>query len=86
MFPLCHQSRVMLKSHSQTNTFVLCFQVGHNTASALAKHSEKLQILDLSWCRDMSDVSLGYIVDNCSSLKVLKVFGCTQVSRSEPQD
>uniref|UniRef100_A0A1J3CED2 F-box/LRR-repeat protein 13 n=1 Tax=Noccaea caerulescens TaxID=107243 RepID=A0A1J3CED2_NOCCA len=55
-------------------------KVGHNTASALAKHSEKLQILDLSWCRDMSDVSLGYIVDNCSSLKVLKVFGCTQVT------
>ncbi|CAH2036026.1 unnamed protein product [Thlaspi arvense] len=55
-------------------------KVGHNTASALAKHSEKLQILDVSWCRAMSDVSLGYIVDNCSSLKLLKVFGCTQIT------
>ncbi|XP_010488791.1 PREDICTED: uncharacterized protein LOC104766576 [Camelina sativa] len=55
-------------------------KVGHNTALAIAKHSEKLQILDVSWCRDMSDDLLGYIVDNCSSLKVLKVFGCTQVT------
>ncbi|KAL1213240.1 F-box protein SKP2A [Cardamine amara subsp. amara] len=55
-------------------------KVSHNTALALAKHSDKLQILDLSWCRDMPDNSLGYIVDNCSSLKVLKIFGCTQVT------
>ncbi|VVA99075.1 unnamed protein product [Arabis nemorensis] len=55
-------------------------KVGHNTASALAKRSEKLQILDISWCRDISDNSLGYIVDNCLSLKVLKLFGCTQIT------
>ncbi|CAN7048421.1 unnamed protein product [Brassica oleracea var. botrytis] len=55
-------------------------KVGHNTALALAKFSEKLQILDVSWCRDMSDNALGYIVDSCSSLKVLKVFGCTQIT------
>lgn len=66
---------------SRHNTSVLCFQVGHNTALALAKLSEKLQILDVSWCRDMSDNALGYIVDSCSSLKVLKVFGCTQVNK-----
>lgn len=57
-------------------------KVGHNTALALAKFSEKLQILDVSWCRDMSDNALGYIVDSCSSLKVLKVFGCTQVTNA----
>ncbi|KAF8100764.1 hypothetical protein N665_0218s0102 [Sinapis alba] len=55
-------------------------KVGHNTALALAKLSKKLQILDVSWCRDMSDNALGYIVDSCSSLKVLKVFGCTQIT------
>lgn len=55
-------------------------KVGHNTALSLAKLSEKLQILDVSWCRDMSDNALGYIVDSCSSLKVLKVFGCTQIT------
>lgn len=66
---------------SRNNRSVLCFQVGHNTALALAKLSEKLQILDVSWCRDMSDNALGYIVDSCSSLKVLKVFGCTQVNK-----
>ncbi|KAG7583548.1 Leucine-rich repeat cysteine-containing subtype [Arabidopsis suecica] len=55
-------------------------KVGHNTALALAKHSDKLQILDVSWCREMSNDLLGYFVDTCSSLKVLKVFGCTQVT------
>jgi DNA repair protein RAD7 len=55
-------------------------KVGHNTALALAKHSDKLQILDISWCREMSNDLLGYIVDNSSSLKVLKVFGCSQVT------
>ncbi|KAG7640618.1 Leucine-rich repeat cysteine-containing subtype [Arabidopsis suecica] len=55
-------------------------KVGYNTALALAKHSDKLQILDISWCREMSNDLLGYIVDNSSSLKVLKVFGCSQVT------
>lgn len=68
--------RVMLKLHQHIFFYV---QVGHNTALALAKHSDKLQILDVSWCREMSNDLLGYFVDNCSSLKVLKVFGCTQV-------
>lgn len=81
--PLSHHAQQSIESSclSRNNTSVLCFQVGHNTALALAKFSEKLQILDVSWCRDMSDNALGYIVDSCSSLKVLKVFGCTQVNK-----
>lgn len=35
--------------------------------------------LDLSWCRRLTDEALGMIVDSCLSLKLLKLFGCTQV-------
>ncbi|KAE8718858.1 Rad7, putative isoform 4 [Hibiscus syriacus] len=52
--------------------------VGPNTALALSKCSRKLFSLDLSWCRNLNDEALGLIVDICSSLKQLKLFGCTQ--------
>ncbi|XP_010273917.1 PREDICTED: uncharacterized protein LOC104609326 isoform X2 [Nelumbo nucifera] len=55
-------------------------KVGHNTAISLAKRSRKLQSLDLSWCRNLTDEALGLIVDSCISLKVLKLFGCTQIT------
>ncbi|WCJ42790.1 hypothetical protein M5689_023577 [Euphorbia peplus] len=55
-------------------------QVGHNTALALAKRSRSLEILDLSWCRNLTDEAVGLIVDSCSSLKVLKLFGCGQIT------
>lgn len=54
-------------------------QVAHHTALSLAKHTRNLESLDLSWCRDMTDEALGLIVDSCLSLKLLKLFGCTQV-------
>ncbi|KAI3670733.1 hypothetical protein L1987_87729 [Smallanthus sonchifolius] len=55
-------------------------KVAHNTALSLAKHAKKLQCLDLSWCREMTDEALGLIVDSCGSLKMLKLFGCTQIT------
>ncbi|KAK4337979.1 hypothetical protein RND71_042466 [Anisodus tanguticus] len=55
-------------------------KVSHNTAMSLAKCSKNLISLDLSWCRNMTNEALGLIVDNCSSLEVLKLFGCTQVT------
>jgi hypothetical protein len=58
---------------------VAFIQVGRNTALSLAKRSTRLHSLDLSWCRNMSDEAVGLIVDNCLSLRVLKLFGCTQV-------
>jgi len=36
--------------------------------------------LDLSWCRNLADEALGLIVDSCLSLKVLRLFGCTQIT------
>ncbi|KAK1418631.1 hypothetical protein QVD17_27776 [Tagetes erecta] len=55
-------------------------KVGHQTALSLAKHAKKLQSLDLSWCRDMTDEAVGLIVDSCLSLEMLKLFGCTQIT------
>lgn len=55
-------------------------KVGFNTAISLSKHSQNLQTLDLSWCRNLTDEAMGLIVDSCSSLRVLKLFGCTQIT------
>lgn len=54
-------------------------QVANCTAISLAKRSRNLTSLDLSWCRNLTDEAMGLIVDSCSSLKLLKLFGCTQV-------
>ena len=47
-------------------------QVGYNTAASLGRHSKRLHTLDLSWCRNLTDEAVGFIVDNCLSLRVLK--------------
>lgn len=62
-----------------TNGVYDFLQVGYNTAVSLARCSAKLLSLDLSGCRNLPDEALGLIVDSCLSLKVLKLFGCTQV-------
>lgn len=57
-------------------------QVGRSTAISLACFSKNLVSLDLSWCRNLTNEALGLIVDNCLSLRVLKLFGCSQVCLS----
>ncbi|PON55599.1 Ankyrin repeat-containing protein [Trema orientale] len=42
--------------------------------------SRKLHTLDLSWCRNLTDKELSFIVDRCLSLMVLKLFGYTQIT------
>ena len=54
-------------------------QVGNHTALSLARHGKSLHTLDLSWCRNLTDNAVGLIVDNCLSLRLLKLFGCSQV-------
>ncbi|CAI9095946.1 OLC1v1031994C2 [Oldenlandia corymbosa var. corymbosa] len=53
--------------------------VGPCTAFSLAKCCTNLSQLDLSWCRKITTEALGVIVDSCSSLKLIKLFGCSQV-------
>ncbi|KAL4563754.1 hypothetical protein LXL04_027799 [Taraxacum kok-saghyz] len=55
-------------------------KVGNHTALSLAKHAKKLESLDLSWCRNMTNEAVGLIVDSCLSLETLKLFGCTQIN------
>ncbi|KAJ3677093.1 hypothetical protein LUZ60_002817 [Juncus effusus] len=54
-------------------------KVGHHTALAIYRKCRVLQNLDLSFCRKMSDEALGLIVDTCLSLRIVKLFGCTQI-------
>ncbi|KAI3967450.1 hypothetical protein MKX01_012260 [Papaver californicum] len=56
-------------------------KVGNHTAISLARCcSKNLLSLDLSWCCSLKDSALGLIVDSCSNLKILKLFGCTQIT------
>ncbi|KAL3500856.1 hypothetical protein ACH5RR_039949 [Cinchona calisaya] len=55
-------------------------EVGSSTAFSLANFSRDLLSLDLSWCQKITDQALGMIVDYCLSLKLLKLFGCTQIT------
>ncbi|GFQ00039.1 F-box/LRR-repeat protein 7 [Phtheirospermum japonicum] len=55
-------------------------KAGPNVALSLAKRSRKLLSLDISWCRKITNEALGLIVDSCLSLKLLKVFGCRQIT------
>lgn len=57
----------------------LFLQVAHNTAISLSRRSRNLRSLDMSWCRNLTNEAVGLIVDSCLSLKMLKLFGCTQV-------
>ncbi|KAF2304102.1 hypothetical protein GH714_027229 [Hevea brasiliensis] len=54
-------------------------KVGHSTALSLARSSRNLLSWDLS-CRNMTDEAVGLIVDSCSSLGKLKLFGCGQIT------
>ncbi|TXG61653.1 hypothetical protein EZV62_013016 [Acer yangbiense] len=55
-------------------------KVAHNTALSLAKSSRNLINLDLSWCRLLTNDAMGLIVDSCLSLRMVKLFGCTQIT------
>ncbi|XP_071918192.1 DNA repair protein rhp7-like [Coffea arabica] len=55
-------------------------EVGSQTAYSIAKYSTNLLSLDLSGCKKITDQALGLIVDSCKSLKLLKLFCCTQIT------
>ncbi|KAG2584332.1 hypothetical protein PVAP13_6KG297700 [Panicum virgatum] len=56
-------------------------KVGDLTALAISRNcSVRLEALDLSFCRELTNEALGLIVDSCPSLRVLKLFGCTQIT------
>lgn len=47
---------------------------------ALASHSKgSLEVLDVSFCRNIGDEALGLVADSCHGLKKIIMFGCSQV-------
>ncbi|GAB4838037.1 hypothetical protein Ancab_027565 [Ancistrocladus abbreviatus] len=56
-------------------------KVGPHTAISLSRRCRNLKSLDVSWCRNLTDEALGLIADGCLSLRVLKLFGCTEITR-----
>ncbi|GKB00413.1 hybrid signal transduction histidine kinase M [Tanacetum coccineum] len=55
-------------------------KVSFQTSFALTKYARKLATVDLSWCTKLTEGEVGFIMDNSSSLKLLKIYGCTKVS------
>ncbi len=56
-------------------------RVGPLTMSALAHAAkERLEKLDVSFCRHVTDDALGAVVDACPYLATLTVFGCSQLT------
>ncbi|XP_038990284.1 uncharacterized protein LOC103705857 [Phoenix dactylifera] len=56
-------------------------KVSQQTAISISRRCYlKLQSLDLSFCRNITDEALGLIVDSCVNLRILKLFGCRQIT------
>ncbi|RVW52233.1 hypothetical protein CK203_077313 [Vitis vinifera] len=61
-------------------------KVGDSTAVSLTKCWRTLLTLDLSWCRNLKDEAFGLIVDSCSSLRLLKLFGSEGLFQNETKE
>lgn len=43
---------------------------------------DRLEVLDVSFCREMGDELLGLLADGCPNLRALSCFGCSKASRT----
>ena len=41
---------------------------------------DRLEELDISWCRNVPLEALGMLADSCTALKKVQIFGCSQIS------
>eukprot|EP01121_Diplochlamys_sp_Union-15-3_P007128 TRINITY_DN1789_c0_g1_i1.p1 TRINITY_DN1789_c0_g1~~TRINITY_DN1789_c0_g1_i1.p1 ORF type:complete len:488 (+),score=20.17 TRINITY_DN1789_c0_g1_i1:179-1642(+) len=48
--------------------------------AAISSKSHQLQYLDISWCTKITTLSLKNLDMGCPNLKVLKIFGCNQIT------
>jgi hypothetical protein len=54
---------------------------GNKTMLALSQHCrESLELLDVSFCRGVSERALGLVADSCPHLCQMVIFGCSQVT------
>lgn len=67
----------MLCSNSCPDLSALVVHLSTVTLSPV--RSEKLEEADFSWCRKISSRALGLLVDSCSQMQKLTLFGCSQV-------
>lgn len=42
---------------------------------------DRLERLDVSFCRQLDDASLGLLADSCPQLRQLALFGCSSATR-----
>src|SRR5262249_34889600 len=57
--------------------------ITETTMKALALScKDSLSLLDISFCRQISEQALGLVVDSCQKLEELLLFGCTQIGKS----
>lgn len=55
--------------------------VAAETCAAVAQHlGGTLEVLDLSWCRKVSDNMCGCVTDACGRLAELRLWGCPQIT------
>jgi len=50
------------------------------TLEGILSRAPMLKTLDVGWCREMNDFVTKELVENCKSLKEVRVFGCNRVS------
>ena len=47
---------------------------------AFRGHRERLEELDVSFCRGVNDEALGLVADSCPGLRRMYLWGCTQAT------
>lgn len=74
-------ARVALRCSLHTLHVSHVERVGCHTMASLASATkDRLQVLDVSFCRGLTDDVLGALVDSCPQLTRLHVFGCSQLT------
>uniref|UniRef100_A0A7N0V024 Uncharacterized protein n=1 Tax=Kalanchoe fedtschenkoi TaxID=63787 RepID=A0A7N0V024_KALFE len=70
-----------VSGHYLTELFIKDIRkVGPATAVSLAKFTRNLVSLDLSQCLHITENMLGQIVECCTRLRLLQLFGCSQIT------
>jgi len=57
---------------------------GSSIESLVQCRSKTIAELDLSWCRNIPEKAVGYLVDSCPSLIKLSLFGCNHIRKDLP--
>lgn len=71
-------SHLIKQSPNLVTLNVANVQAVHNTSlMSLGIHCDKLESLNLSWCKTLTHIGLKHLVNGCQNLKHLNLSGCT---------